>query len=64
MITCFMCDSTFTERWYKNADEISEFLGKVNPYWSKEQWRSMIHEHLRLLTKEVSSRLAKNYEEN
>ncbi|MFD1175905.1 hypothetical protein ACFQ3W_06240 [Paenibacillus puldeungensis] len=39
-------------------------MGRINPYWSKEQWRSMLHEHLRLLTKEVSSRLAKNYAEN
>lgn len=52
------------KRWYRNADEIAEFLDKINPYWSTEQWRSMFYEHLNLLTREVSTRLSKNYREN
>jgi hypothetical protein len=51
-------------RWYTNADSIAEFLSRINPYWSKEVWRNMLYEHLRLLTSEVSARLAGNYIEN
>lgn len=52
------------KRWYANADAIAAFLGSINPHWSREQWRRMMHEHLRLLTGEVASRLAGNYAEN
>ncbi|MDK8183926.1 acetylglutamate kinase [Paenibacillus sp. UMB4589-SE434] len=52
------------QRWYANADDIAEFLGTINPYWSKEEWRKMLYEHLELLSSEVSSRLAGKYAEN
>jgi hypothetical protein len=52
------------KRWYANADAIADFLSRINPYWSKKDWKNMLFEHLRLLTNEVSSRLAGNYMEN
>lgn len=52
------------KRWYANADEIAVFLGRINPYWSTEEWRHMLHEHLRLLSEEVTSRIAKDYARN
>ncbi|WP_099519840.1 acetylglutamate kinase [Paenibacillus sp. BIHB 4019] len=52
------------KRWYMNAEAIADFLGQINPYWSKEEWKRMLDEHLRLLTGEVAARLAKNYEQN
>jgi hypothetical protein len=51
-------------RWYQNAENIAVFLAQINPYWSREQWRSMLFEHLRLLTEEVSTRIAGDYEAN
>ncbi|AIG25717.1 hypothetical protein BRLA_c013780 [Brevibacillus laterosporus LMG 15441] len=51
-------------RWYANADDIAIFLGRINPYWSQEEWRQMMYQHLRLLTAEVAARIAGNYEEN
>lgn len=51
-------------RWFANADEIADALARINPYWSREEWRNMMYEHLRLTTKEVSTRIAKNYKEN
>lgn len=51
-------------RWYRNADDIAKFLSRINPFWSEAEWRQMMHEHLRLLTLEVSTRLAGNYREN
>jgi len=51
-------------RWYANADAIAEFLSRINPYWSSQVWQDMMHEHLKLLTGEVATRLAGNYIEN
>lgn len=45
------------KRWYANADEIAEFLASINPYWSEQQWKSMLYEHLELT--KLNSRLWK-----
>ncbi|WP_228469357.1 acetylglutamate kinase [Paenibacillus sp. JNUCC31] len=52
------------KRWYANADDIADFLGRINPYWSKEEWQRMLYEHLRLLSEEVVTRIAKDYTSN
>lgn len=52
------------KRWFMNADDIARFLGRINPYWSEAEWRNMLYTHLRLLSHEVATRLAGNYEEN
>lgn len=52
------------KRWYRNADDIAAFLASINPYWSQEEWRMMLYEHLRLLSEEVTTRIAKDYEKN
>jgi hypothetical protein len=52
------------KRWYRNAEDIAVFLAQINPYWSQAEWKAMLFEHLRLLTEEVSTRLAKNYKAN
>ncbi|WP_341278263.1 acetylglutamate kinase [Paenibacillus sp. FSL H8-0537] len=52
------------KRWYMNAEDIADFLSRINPFWSKVEWKTMLDEHLRLLTGEVAARLAKNYEQN
>lgn len=36
-------------------------FSSINPYYSKEEIRHMLYEHLRLTTEEVSNRLNKNY---
>ncbi|MEO2202877.1 acetylglutamate kinase [Paenibacillus pabuli] len=52
------------KRWYANADAIAAFLAQINPYWSQIEWQRMMHEHLRLLTEEVATRIAKDYVRN
>ena len=38
-----------TERqWYRNADDIAEFLSSINPYLGKEEVRKMFYTHLAL----------------
>lgn len=41
------------EKWYANADEIAALLGSINPYWSQEVWKTMLHKHLVLVKAEA-----------
>lgn len=50
--------------WYKNADEIADFLAGINPYWTKRQWQSMLYEHLKITEEEAALRLKKQYAED
>lgn len=48
-------------KWYKKADDMAEAFSSINPFYPKEEVRSMLYEHLRLTTNEVSARLKKDY---
>lgn len=52
------------DEWYQNADKIAEAFSSINPFYPKEQVRSMMYEHLRLTTEEVAARLRKDYNED
>jgi len=47
----------FTKKWYDNADSIADFLASINPYWDKDSWIQMLHEHLKLTMDEAVARL-------
>ncbi|MCB2314190.1 acetylglutamate kinase [Clostridium tagluense] len=49
------------KKWYENADEIAVFLSYINPYWSRETWKAMLHEHLALVKAEAVAMLTKDY---
>lgn len=51
-------------RWRENAEQIAEFLGSINPYWSVDDWSAMLFEHLDLLSENVANMLAGNYEQS
>ncbi len=48
--------------WYKNADEISEFLGKINPNWVLTDIKAMLKKHLEITTDEAVQRIKKDYD--
>lgn len=52
------------EKWFVNADEISDFLSKANPNWKYDDLRKMMHDHLNLTTDEVLARIKKNYDKD
>ena len=52
------------KRWYANADEIAAFLSRINPYWSQEDWRTMLYEHLKMTKSEAVNILSNNYAES
>lgn len=46
----------YNKEWYKNADDIAKFLSAQNPKYSYEQLKEMLHEHLELITDDVTAR--------
>jgi LysM repeat protein len=48
-------------KWYDNADEIAAYLAGINPYWDKNDWERMLHEHLALVKQEAVDILGQNY---
>jgi len=51
----------YNKSWYKNADEIAEFLSKANPNWSNSELKDMLHKHLEFVTNQSVARLNKNW---
>ncbi|OQB13859.1 MAG: hypothetical protein BWY15_01487 [Firmicutes bacterium ADurb.Bin193] len=49
------------KNWYRNADEIAEFLASINPFWSRRMWQAMLHEHLKITEEEAVLRLTGQY---
>jgi spore germination protein YaaH len=52
------------KKLHKNADDIATFLARINPHWSASTWRTMLYEHLDLVTAEALNFLKKEYEKN
>lgn len=53
--------SELNDQWYRNADEMADAFGKINPFYSKENVRNMLYNHLKLTSDEVAARLRKDY---
>jgi hypothetical protein len=51
-------------RWYINANQIACFLARINPFWSEEEWRSALYEHLAITKDEAVAILTGNYEQS
>lgn len=49
------------KRWYANADQIAAFLGRINPYWSAQEWRKMLYDHLAMTKTEAVDILTHKY---
>jgi len=49
------------KKWYENADELATFMNYINPNWSMESWKAMLHEHLSLVKAEAVAMLTKDY---
>lgn len=49
------------KRWYENADEIAAFFGSINPYWSEQEWKKMLYDHLDMTKTEAVDLIDNNY---
>lgn len=52
----------YNKEWYNNADDIANFLSAHNPKYSYEQLKEMLHEHLELITDDVTARAKKDWD--
>ncbi|WP_449599256.1 glycosyltransferase [Paenibacillus sp. Marseille-Q9583] len=52
----------YNKEWYDNADDIAKFLSAQNPKYSYEQLKEMFHEHLELITDDVTARAKKDWD--
>ena len=51
----------YNKLWYKNADEIADFLSSLNPNYSKKDLRDMLHKHLQFVTDQAVALLNKDW---
>lgn len=49
------------KRWYVDAGQIAAFLGSINPYWSAQEWKKMLYDHLAMTKNEAVDILTGNY---
>jgi LysM repeat protein len=49
------------KRWYTNADQIAAFLAGINPYWSQQEWKKMLYDHLEMTKMEAVEILTSKY---
>lgn len=47
--------------WYRNAEEIANFMASINPHFRAGVWRNMLFDHLRLTEDEAAKRLGGQY---
>jgi hypothetical protein len=52
----------YNKEWYRNADDIAQFLSKANPNWSEKVLKDMMHVHLQLITEALTARLKKDWD--
>lgn len=52
------------DNWYKNGEQIADFLSGANPNWPKDQMRAMMKDHLDLTKQEAVDMLGKKTEES
>lgn len=52
------------KKWYANADEMAYFLQSINPYWQREQWRTLLYHHLSMTEKLATLYMTKQYAES
>jgi hypothetical protein len=51
----------YNKLWYKNADDIADFLSSANPNWSNSELKDMLHKHLEFVTNQAVARINKNW---
>lgn len=48
-------------KWYQNADSTASYMASVNPYWSREQWQSLLYRDLSMTLSQAMAMTTKDY---
>ncbi|MDQ1004691.1 hypothetical protein QFZ28_005231 [Neobacillus niacini] len=51
----------YNDEWFKNADDLTDFLTSANPQFDKNVIKEMFYMHLKLVTQSVAARINKDY---
>lgn len=51
------------QRWNQNVEDISSFFAQLNPYWDREQWRSLLYQYNQLIYQHILSILTDEYDQ-
>lgn len=54
----------YSDQWFKNADDITNFLSAANPNYNKKELNEMMYMHLRFITEGVAAKLNKAWNQN
>lgn len=54
----------YNKLWYKNADDIADFLSSANSNLSNSELKDMLHKHLDFVTAQVVARINKNWKDD
>jgi len=49
---------------YKNADDISAYYAKINPFWDVTQWRNLLYTYIGLTIQEAVALMSGDYEKD
>ncbi|SFD51429.1 hypothetical protein SAMN04488168_1478 [Bacillus sp. 491mf] len=52
----------FNKQWYKNADDIAQFLSSANPNWSNDALKELLYTHLKFVADEAIARIKKDWD--
>ncbi|SFJ47152.1 MULTISPECIES: glycosyltransferase [unclassified Bacillus (in: firmicutes)] len=52
----------FNKEWYKNADDIAQFLSSANPNWSNDALKDLLYTHLKFVADEAVARIKKDWD--
>lgn len=52
----------YNAEWYKNADDIAQFLSNANPNWPINTLKEMSHTNLQFITNDLTARLKKDWD--
>jgi LysM repeat protein len=51
----------YERQWYSNADDIARVLSQLNPYWSEQEWRRLLYDHLAMTKQEAVDYITHQY---
>jgi hypothetical protein len=54
--------SKFNKEWYKNADDIAQFLSSANPNWPINELKDLLYMHLKMITDDVVARINQDWD--
>lgn len=47
---------------YRNGDELADFLGSLNPFWSEIQWQTLLYSYINMSINKATAILSEDHE--